>query len=163
MRTRFCDTVDSISHFRITLINNILVKLLWQDYISSVSLKDQDSDQPLHGKTMETQNIKYPISYLQELGKCIVEILSGIYSLEQDLLSFFCMAFQETCQGLLQEKVVTEQTTLNMEPIIKFLSLVDRHVNQKGEAWPLLHLVGPMLSTSFPLIRSLVSYHCMNS
>ncbi|KAK6234537.1 hypothetical protein SCA6_009874 [Theobroma cacao] len=154
---KFCDTVDSISHFRITLINNILVKLLWQDYISSVSLKDQDSDQPLHGKTMETQNIKYPISYLQELGKCIVEILSGIYSLEQDLLSFFCMAFQETCQGLLQEKVVTEQTTLNMEPIIKFLSLVDRHVNQKGEAWPLLHLVGPMLYTSFPLIRSLDS------
>ncbi|XWS74417.1 hypothetical protein CRYUN_Cryun02cG0214200 [Craigia yunnanensis] len=155
--SRFCLSVDSVSHFRSTLINNILVKLLWQDYLSSVSLKDQNSDQPLHGKTTETQNIKYSISYFQELGKCIVEILSGIYSVEQDLLSFFSMAFQETCQGLLQQKVITEQPTLNIEPIIKFLSLVDQHAKQKGEAWPLLHLVGPMLAKSFPLVRSLDS------
>ncbi|XVF20393.1 hypothetical protein REPUB_Repub11eG0194700 [Reevesia pubescens] len=150
-------SVDSISHFRITLINNILVKLLWQDYLSSVSSKDRDSDHPLHGKTTETQNIKYSISYLQDLGKCIVEILSGIYSLERDLLSFFCMTFQETCLGLLQQNVITEQPTLNIEPIFRFLLLVDQHAKQKGEAWPLLHLVGPMLSKSFQLVKSLDS------
>ena len=112
---------------------------------------------------METQNVKYSISYFQELGKCIVEILSAICSLEEDLLSFFSMPFQETCQGLLQKKVITEQPTLNIEPIIKFLSLLDQHAKQKGEAWPLLHLVGPMLAKSFPFVRSLVSYHCTNS
>ena len=128
-----------------------------------MSSKDQDKDQPLHGKTTETQNIKYSISYFQELGKCVVEILSGIYSVEQDLLSFFSNAFQETCQGLLKQKVITEQPTLNIEPIIKFLSLLDQHAKQKGEAWPLPHLVGPMLAKSFPLVRSLVSYHCTNS
>ncbi|XVF46152.1 hypothetical protein PTKIN_Ptkin03bG0003900 [Pterospermum kingtungense] len=136
--SRFCQNVDSVSHLRITLINNILVKLLWQDYLSSVSLKDQDS-------------------YFQELGKCIVEILSGIYSLEQDLLSFFSVAFQETCQGLLQQKVITEQPTLSTEQIIKFLLLMDQHAKQKGETWPLLHIVGPMLAKSFPLVRSLDS------
>ncbi|XP_022730534.1 LOW QUALITY PROTEIN: E3 ubiquitin-protein ligase listerin [Durio zibethinus] len=155
--SRFCDSVDSVSHFRITLINNILVKLLWQDYLSSVGSKDQDSDQALHGKTTETQNIKYSISYLQELGKCIVEILSGIYALEHDLLFVFCMAFQETCERLLQQKVITEQPAVNIDLIIKFLFLVDRHAKQKGEAWPLLHLVGPMLAKSFPLVRSLDS------
>lgn len=155
--SRFCHNVDSVSHFRITLINNILAKLMWQDYLSSVSLKDQDNNQPLHGKTTETQNTKYSINYFEELGKCIIEILSGIYSLEQDLLSFFTMAFQETCQGLLQQKVITEQPTLNIEPIIKFLSLVDQLAKQKGEAWPLLHLVGPMLAKCFPLVRSLDS------
>ncbi|KAK8596571.1 hypothetical protein V6N12_065056 [Hibiscus sabdariffa] len=155
--SRFCDSVDSISNFRITLINDILVKLLWQEYLSSVSSKDQDSDQPLHGKATEMQNIKYSISYLQELGKCIVEILSGIYSLEEDLLSFFCMAFQEACERLLQKKVTIEQPTLNIEPIIKFLFLVDLHAKQKGESWPLLHLVGPMLAKCFSLVRSLDS------
>ncbi|KAK8683673.1 hypothetical protein V6N13_039726 [Hibiscus sabdariffa] len=155
--SRFCDSVDSISHFRITLNNDILVKLLWQDYLSSVSSKIQDSDQPLHGKMTEMQNSKYSISYRQELGKCIVEILSGIYSLEEDLLSFFCVAFQESCEGLLQKKVTTEQPALIIEPIIKFLFLVDLHAKQKGESWPLLHLVGPMLAKCFPLVRSLDS------
>ncbi|MBA0730942.1 hypothetical protein Golax_022593 [Gossypium laxum] len=155
--SRFCDTVDSVSHFRTTLINDILVKLLWQDYLSSVSSKDQDSDQPLSGKATEMQNIKYPISYLQELGKCIVEILSGIYSLEEDLLSLFCAVFQEACEGLFQQKATTEQPTLNIEPIIKFLFLVDQHAKQEGESWPLLHLVGPMLAKCFPLVRALDS------
>ncbi|XVE58949.1 hypothetical protein DITRI_Ditri05aG0004100 [Diplodiscus trichospermus] len=155
--SRFCHSVDSVSHFRITLINDILVKVLWQEYLSSASSRDQDSDLPLRGKTTEIQNIKYSIIYFQELGKCIVEILSGIYSLEQDLLSFFSMAFQETCLGLVQQKVITEQPILNIEPIIKFLLLVDQHAKQKGEVWPLLHLVGPMLAKSFPLVRSLDS------
>ncbi|OMO82940.1 Zinc finger, RING-type [Corchorus capsularis] len=155
--SRFCDSVDSIHHFRITLIDKILVELLWQDYLSSVSSKDQDSDQPLHGKTMETHYIKYPTGYLQELGKCIVDILSGLYLLERDLLSSFCVTFQETCLGLLQENVVAEQPTANIEPIINLLLLVDRHAKQKGESWPLPHLVGPMLAKSFPLVRSLDS------
>lgn len=128
-----------------------------------MSSKDQDSDQPLNGKAMEMQNTKYPISYLQELGKCIVEILSGINSLEEDLLSLFFVVFQEACEGLFQQKATTEQPTLNIEPIIKFLFLVDQHAKQKGESWPLLHLVGPMLAKCFPLVRSLVSYRGMNT
>ncbi|KAE8722748.1 E3 ubiquitin-protein ligase listerin [Hibiscus syriacus] len=155
--SRFCDTVDSISYFRITLVNDILVKLLWQDYLSSVSSKDLDSDELIRGKTTEMQNIKYSISYLQELGKCIVEILSGIYLLEEDLLSFFCVAVQEACDRLLQKKVTTEPPTLNIEPIITFLFLVDLHAKRKGESWPFLHLVGPMLAKCFSLVRSLDS------
>ncbi|KAK2652877.1 hypothetical protein Ddye_012733 [Dipteronia dyeriana] len=168
--SRFCDGAESVSHFQVFLIDNILVKLLWEDLLFCVSSKGQnreisgssvnpseDSNLHFHKKTVETLNTKYPLSYFPELGKCVIEILAGIYSLEHKLLSFFCVAFQETCLKLFQQKEIIERRTENIEQIIKFLSLLERHAMQKGEAWPLVYLVGPMLAKSFPLIRSLDS------
>lgn len=113
-------------------------------------------------KIVESLNIKYPVNYLQELGKCVVEILSGIYSMEHDLLSTFCVAFQEKCLKTFQQKENAGRNTEDVEPVIKFLSLLEQHSAQKGETWPLVYLVGPMLAKSFPLIRSLVSYYSLN-
>lgn len=168
---RYFDGDDSVVQFRLSLIDNIIVNLLWQDFLFFVSSKDQkreisgtsvdpseDSNPYFHKKTVETLNIKHPMSYTPELGKCIIEILSGIYLLEHKLLSSFCVAFQEDCLQVFQQKENTERPTGNIEQIITFLSLLEQHAMKKGEAWPVNYLVGPMLAKSFPLIRSLVSF-----
>ncbi|KAL5757043.1 hypothetical protein ACOSP7_021464 [Xanthoceras sorbifolium] len=168
--SRYCDGAESIFHFQVFLIDNILVKLLWQDFLHFVSSNGQnreisgisvdpseDSNLHFHKRTVEAPNIKYPMSYFQELGKCIVEILSDIYLLEHKLLSSFCATFQETCLQVFQQNEIIERRTENIEQIIHFLSLLERHAMQKDEAWPLINLVGPMLAKAFPLIRSLDS------
>jgi hypothetical protein len=151
-------------------VDNILVKLLWQEYLFSVRLKNQDGvtsgapgnslehgNLPFHHKSVEPLKIKYSRSYFQELGKCIVEILSGVYLLEHDLLSTFSVAFKENCLRMFQPMRNTESTTENVEQVIEFLSLLEKHSVRKGESWPLVYVVGPMLAKSFPLIRSHVS------
>lgn len=162
--SRYCDGVDTIHHFQVTLVDNILVNLLWHDYVLFVSSKDQNivlsgnsNNSSLDEKSVESLHTKYPISYVQELGKCIIEILSGIYPLGHGPLSAFCEAFQENCMEIFQQTENTVKSTNSMELVIMFLSLVEQHAVQKGEAWPLVHLVGPMLAKSFPLIKSLDS------
>ncbi|KAB5512949.1 hypothetical protein DKX38_029977 [Salix brachista] len=166
--SRICDDSDSTHHFQVSLVDNILVKLLWQEYLFSVSLKNQygviseapgnsleHGYLPFHHKAVEPLKIKYSRSYFQELGKCIVEILSGVYLLEHDLLSTFSVVFKENCLRMFQPMGNTESTTENVEQVIKFLSLLEKHSVRKGENWPLVDIVGPMLAKSFPLIRSL--------
>ncbi|KAJ6745154.1 ZINC FINGER PROTEIN 294 [Salix purpurea] len=166
--SRICDDSDSTHHFQVSLVDNILVKLLWQEYLFSVSLKNQygvisealgnsleHGNLPFHHKAVEPLKIKYSRSYFQELGKCIVEILSGVYLLEHDLLSTFSVVFKENCLRMFQPMGNTESTTENVEQVIKFLSLLEKHSLRKGENWPLVDIVGPMLAKSFPLIRSL--------
>ncbi|RVX22716.1 E3 ubiquitin-protein ligase listerin [Vitis vinifera] len=169
--TRYCNGVDAIHHFRVTLIDSVLVKLFWHEYMSFSSSKNQDvvlwgnskdpsesSTQLVHKRAMEKQNIKYPKSYAQDLGKCIIEILSGIYLLDHDLLSAFCSTFQENCLEIVKQTENREKSE-NVEQIVKFLLLVEQYAVLKDETWPLIHLVGPMLSKSFPLIRSLCDTH----
>lgn len=166
--SRYFDGVDSIFHFRVALVDDILLKLLWQDYLffgcskgqnSQVSRMStnppEDGNLPSNVKKSDTLNMKYPKSYFQELGKCIVEILSGIYLLEHDLLSSFCTTFHETCLQVVQQK--ENLGLFSEEQIIKFLSLLEQHAIQKGEDWPLVYLVGPMLAKAFPMIKSLDS------
>ncbi|CAK7351987.1 unnamed protein product [Dovyalis caffra] len=166
--SRLCDESDSIHHFQVSLVDNILVKLLWQEYLFSIGSKNLDrvssgipgnslehGNLPFHHEAVEPLNIKYSRSYFQELGKCIVEILSGINLLEHDLLFTFSAAFKEHCLWMFQPTENAESTTENVEQVIKFLSLMERHSARKGESWPLVYIVGPMLAKSFPLIRSL--------
>jgi hypothetical protein len=168
--------VDSIRHFQVTLIDNILVKLLWQDYMFFVSLNNQDrvfsrisadssenSDSPSNKKRVETLPIKYPMSYLRDLGECVIEILSGISLVEHDLLSAFTVEFQETCLVMLQQTEDKERATERLERVTHFISSLEQHAIHRGENWLLVDLVGPMLVKCFPLIRSIVSYYCANS
>ncbi|XP_040991883.1 E3 ubiquitin-protein ligase listerin isoform X1 [Juglans microcarpa x Juglans regia] len=172
--SRYCEGVDSIHHFQVNLIDNILVKLLWQDYMFLVSLKTSEgvlsgtsaassekSNLPSNKKTAETSNIKYPVSYLRDLGKCIIEILSGISLMEHDLLSTFTVEFKENCLGMLQQTENTERSTESVEQIIHFILLLEEHAVHRDENWPLVDLVGPMLAQSFPLITSLDSPECV--
>ncbi|XP_024020214.1 E3 ubiquitin-protein ligase listerin isoform X1 [Morus notabilis] len=168
--SRYYDEVDSIYHFRVTLIDNILVKILWHDYFSFISSNKQESvpselsarssgdrELPLSKKTEEASRIKYPISYLQDLRSCIIDVLSGIFFLEHSLLSAFCTEFHESCLGLFQHAPNTVTAAESVERVTQFIWLLGQHAMQKGESWPLVDLVGPMLAKYFPVIRSLDS------
>lgn len=164
--------MDSVSHFQVTLVKNVLVKLLWHDYLfssssklkektfSSLSADSCESGLTSNKKTVETMNIMYPMSYLQELGNCIVGILSGIYLLEHDLLTAFSAEFQESCVGLFHNAGNLETESECAERVNQFISLLGEFAMQKGRSWPLFCLVGPMLAKSFPLMRSHVSSYC---
>ncbi|XP_050138704.1 E3 ubiquitin-protein ligase listerin [Malus sylvestris] len=171
--SRYCDKVDSISHFQVNLVKNVLVKLLWREYhfassskhkektLSRLSADSCESGLISNEKTVVTLNIMYPMSYLRELGNCIVGILSGIYSLEHDLLSAFSAGFEENCLGLFNDDGKLGTDSEHAERIIQFISLLGEHAMQKGQSWPLGCLVGPMLSKSFPLMRSHDSPNCV--
>uniref|UniRef100_A0A803PV39 E3 ubiquitin-protein ligase listerin n=1 Tax=Cannabis sativa TaxID=3483 RepID=A0A803PV39_CANSA len=159
--SRYYDGADSIHHFRVTLIENVLVKILWQNYFSCIGSNEQqylskDSGFPL-SKTLEASNVKCPITYLQDLKNCIIDILSGIFALEPNLLSGFCMEFQKNCLGLFQLPLNIDPTIESFERVFQFIILIGQHASQKGETWPLAYVVGPMLAKSFPMIRSLDS------
>ena len=167
--TRYCNGVDSISAFRATLVKSVLVKLLWQDYISSSSSRKKEktslglsadsceSDLTSNKKTVETLNIMYPMSYFNELANCIVAVLSGIHLLEHDLLSVFAAEFQENCQGFFQHASNLETESEFAERVTQFISLLGERSMQNGGGWPLASLVGPVLANSFAVMRSHVS------
>lgn len=169
MYARYYEGLELVHQFQVTLVDNVLVNLMWQEYLffedstnqsrayTGTSEAASERDSMTHQQSTELLNIKFPRNHLQELGKCIVEILSGIYFMECDLLSVFSAAFWESCTKMVQQTEKTEGTTLNVQRIINILSLLEQHSVQKGESWPLIYLVGPMLVTCFPLIRSIVS------
>lgn len=163
-------------HFRATLIDSVLLKILWQDYLFSVSSNKQqnissasfvdsseESNLSFNKKTEESSNIEHPSSYTQELGKCIINILSSLFPLEHDFLSAFCIEFQENCLGLFQYAENREIKIQSTEQVIQFILLIGQHALQTGETWPLVYLVGPMLAKTFPKIKSLVSSNAANT
>ncbi|KAI3781450.1 hypothetical protein L2E82_11465 [Cichorium intybus] len=133
---RYCDGLEAINHFQHTLVDEVLLKLLWHNYITV----------PVSGQLTN-------IDHIQEFGKCITEILSSLFSLNPNLLSSFCSTFEENCLNAFKQTENSE----NVEKIIRFLLLVDIHAVQKGDSWPLSYLVGPMLPKSFKLIQTIDS------
>ncbi|KAK7300853.1 hypothetical protein RJT34_11704 [Clitoria ternatea] len=159
--SRYNDGEDSIRHFRVALVDNILVKLLWQEFLGTGKSKTNDiinlgkgtnllEENVSHNKKVDMLNTKYPMSYLQELGKCFVEILLGIYMLDSNLLSVFVVELENSCQSILQQAGNAEF----VERIILFMLMLEQHAVMKGAAWPLAYIVGPMLAKSFLIIRS---------
>ncbi|KAK7321403.1 hypothetical protein VNO77_32021 [Canavalia gladiata] len=155
--SRYNDGGDLISHFRVALVDNVLVKLLWQDFLTTGSLKandiinsDSSGENVSHNTKVEMLNTKYPMPYLQELGKCFVEILLGIYILDSNLLSVFIVELEDNCMRILQQAGNMEI----VERIILFMLLLEQHAVMKGATWPLAYIVGPMLAKSFSIIRS---------
>ncbi|KAL6967782.1 RING-type E3 ubiquitin transferase [Sarracenia purpurea var. burkii] len=167
--SRYCGGADAIRSLQVTLIDKILLKLTWHDYVQLSSKKQQCvfsgelngisqfNVQSFPEETGETLKVNYPIGYMQNLGKCIVEILSGIYLLEHDLLLPFCTVFQENCLEIFQQAENVESSSEIIDRVIKILLLLEQHAVQKGEQWPLVNVVGPTLAKSFPLIRTLDS------
>ncbi|KAJ1380216.1 putative E3 ubiquitin-protein ligase, partial [Sesbania bispinosa] len=155
------DGGESISHFQVTLVDNVLVKLLWQDFLTTGSSKsygiinsgkaaDSSEENVSHNKKVDMLNTKYPMPYLQELGKCFVEILLGIYKLDSNLLSVFTVKLEDNCKSNLQQAGNMEI----VERITFFMALLEQHAVMKGATWPLVYIVGPMLAKSFSIIRS---------
>uniref|UniRef100_A0A9I9DLL5 E3 ubiquitin-protein ligase listerin n=1 Tax=Cucumis melo TaxID=3656 RepID=A0A9I9DLL5_CUCME len=157
----FCNGDDFV-HFQVTLIDAILVKLLWKDYLHVQCLKNQDrvfsEDAPLNNKmTEDLPSTKYPMSYLQDLRKCIVEILSSIHLAKHDLLSVFAMEFQKNCIDMFQLTDNVGVASETIEQIIGFILELEQLSMDKDDTWLLVHLVGPTLANTFPIIQSLDS------
>ncbi|KAL5709837.1 RING-type E3 ubiquitin transferase [Ranunculus cassubicifolius] len=79
--------VDGVSHFRVSLFDSIIVNLLWCDYLMLASSKDRGGVS--QERTVENLNTKYSSEYMQDLGKCIIEVLSDISLKECDLIATF--------------------------------------------------------------------------
>ncbi|KAL2317406.1 hypothetical protein Fmac_031282 [Flemingia macrophylla] len=159
--SRYNEGVDSISHFQVALVDNVLVKLLWKDFLTAESLKandvinsgkaiDSSEESFSHNQKVGMLNTKYPMPYMQELGKCLVEILLGIYILDINVLSVFIEELEDNCMGALQQA----GNVNTVEQIILFILLLEKHAVLKGAIWPLAYVVGPMLAKSFSIIRS---------
>lgn len=155
-----------MSEFRVSLVENVLMRLLWSDFFvysnpnghETVSGKVGNITQEnisLNKKSVNMQTSKYPMPYFQELGKCIVEVLVEIHSLNPNLLSPVIVEFEENCIKILQQEANNER----IETVILLMSLLEQHAVLKGETWPLVSLVGPMLAKSFSFIQSSVSYY----
>ncbi|MCL7048386.1 hypothetical protein MKW94_014728, partial [Papaver nudicaule] len=160
---------DGIHQFRVGLVVNILVNLLWHSFLLLDSSKGQDAvfpNKPSSGspeenvqssqvQKSEKQNIKFPLSYTEDLGKCIIEILSVISGEENSLLSTFCAIFQQNCLEYLQQTELLGRPSEQINQIVSFLLLLEKHAVMKGEMWPLVYLAGPMITKAFPVIKSL--------
>ncbi|XP_045827621.1 E3 ubiquitin-protein ligase listerin-like isoform X2 [Trifolium pratense] len=159
--SRYNDGEDSISHFRVTLVDNIVVKLMWRDFLTTGSSKgydiintgkesDSSEKNVSHSKKADMLNTKCSKPYLQELRKCFVEILLGIHILDSNLLSVFTVEIEDNCMSVLQQAGNVEI----VEQIILFMLLLEQHAVMNGATWPLAYIVGPMLAKSFSFIRS---------
>ncbi|KAJ4978445.1 hypothetical protein NE237_009225 [Protea cynaroides] len=166
--SRYCNGVDAISHFQVNLVENILLLLLWNDYLLVVSPKSQGSvfSGKLNGGSSEDsvqpsgERIKerrYPVDDMQELGKCIIGILSDLSTKEGNLLSTFCVKFQEDCLEMLRQEEHLQKSSEHIEQVVNFVSLLGKEAVQKGEKWPFFYLAGPLMAKCFPLIRSMDS------
>uniref|UniRef100_A0A1D1ZG63 E3 ubiquitin-protein ligase listerin n=2 Tax=Anthurium amnicola TaxID=1678845 RepID=A0A1D1ZG63_9ARAE len=156
--TRFFPEEDSFCHFQVTLIHNILVMLLWHDYLL-IGGKDVDGQFSgiSSGSTKDDPRLNYPTGYLQELARCIIGILSNISSRKSSLLVPFCASFWKDCMDILQQEENMQKYSVHTEQIVNFLLLLDQHATQKNETWPLEHMAGPLFAKLFPLIKSLDS------
>lgn len=156
--------------FRVCLLDNIFVNLLWCDYLLLVSLKNlggvlpgSSSCTPVketiqnQEKSIEKLTAKYPLDYRQELGKCIVEVLSDMSVKESDLLITFSEVFQENCMEIILQAEHIERASEHVDQIVNFLLLLEQLAVQKGAKWPIELLVIPMIRKSFPTIKSLDS------
>ncbi|XP_023635520.1 E3 ubiquitin-protein ligase listerin [Capsella rubella] len=147
--SKYCVGPNSIHDLQVDLIDKVLVKILWADFFEL----SKGSIPPIQRKSAETLGMGNSVNYRQELGRCIVEILSGINLLEQNLLSFFCESVQESFLNMLQQGNL-EIVAGSMGKMIDFLLLLERYSVLEGESWPLDQFMGPLLFKAFPWIRS---------
>ncbi|CAA7032335.1 unnamed protein product [Microthlaspi erraticum] len=147
--SRYCDDPNSIYDLQVNLIDKVLVKILWADFLELSA----GSIPTTPRKPAENLSMDNSIRYLQDLGRCILEILSGLNLLEQNLLSFFCKSVQESFLNMLQQENL-EIVTGSMRKMIDFLLLLKRYSVPQGESWPLDQFMGPLLCKAFPWIKS---------
>lgn len=160
--SRYCDELDSNYSYQRTLVDDILLGLLWQEYLQVSGLKNKgiadssctsnrvnNSIQSVHKESREAMNCSHASDYEKSLGTCIIKILSGINFLQDDLLQIFCSKFQADCLDIFQQM---ECSSLYVQCFVNFFLLLDQHAMQREETWPLVDLVGPTLEKVFPII-----------
>lgn len=155
---------DATISLPVKLINNILVTLMCQDYLLPVYKKSKDENSIQRSDSSAEEGIRisdersssYPISYVEELGKCIVEILADISNKEFSLVSVFSTTFHKDCLEIFHKGDRQPKFPERVEQISNFFQLLDQFVWQKGQAWPLYHLAGALFANSYRVIKSMV-------
>ncbi|ONK62651.1 uncharacterized protein A4U43_C07F6420 [Asparagus officinalis] len=167
--SRYNTSQDAINPLSTKLVSNILVELLWRDYLLLVNLKSKDESQFLMSdglasegiqlseeKSQEIVSASRPTGYTEELGKCIVGILADISIKESCLLTEFCTIFLKNCLDIFQQGEKQTKFPEYVERISNFFRLLDQYAWQKGQIWP-SYLAGPLFANSFKITKAMDS------
>jgi hypothetical protein len=80
---------DSSDDTPIKLITDILAKIVWHDYLLLSGDTTGNGVQLSHKNSGSAVNTQYPMYYLQDLEKCIVEILDAIADTKKSFTQYF--------------------------------------------------------------------------
>ncbi|KAL0910784.1 hypothetical protein M5K25_018871 [Dendrobium thyrsiflorum] len=163
--TRFSKSDSGRSSLSIKLVNGILIMLLWYDYLpinsknhgeTSLEIITRVEGDPLSNDKSAGAK-EYSSSYIQELGKCIVDILTHVSLKDMSLLHDFYATFVKDCLALLQHKIFTKIIEEYFRRIINFFLLLGQLPLRKDQTWPWEFLAGPLIASSFTTIKTLDS------
>ncbi|PKA66874.1 E3 ubiquitin-protein ligase listerin [Apostasia shenzhenica] len=161
--TRYDQSKEETNPLSVDLVNDILVKLLWCDYFP-MNPKHQDISLETADAVGEGMKLSddvfaeppiYTSSYYQELGKCIVDVLSHLSLKEVTLLRAFCSSFVKDCSARLQLPACSKICKELLKRIVNFFLLLDQLQLTKSQSWPWELLAGPLIANSFTVIKSL--------
>nr|CAB3490866.1 unnamed protein product [Digitaria exilis] len=137
----------------IKLITDILAKIVWRDYLL-LSVDTTSGGVPLsHKNSGLAANTQYPVYYLQDLEKCIVEILDVIANTEDHLLNVSCELLVRDCLDIIQQGEKLPKFQDHVEQLVSFFLSLDQLVVHKGITWPLERLARPLVEQSLPAIK----------
>jgi hypothetical protein len=94
--------------------------------------------------------------YLQDLEKCIVEILDVIADTEHHLLNISCELLVRDCLDIIQQVEKLSKFQDHVEQLVSFFLSLDQLVVHKGKTWPLERLARPLVAQSLPAIMFVV-------
>ncbi|KAG0483597.1 hypothetical protein HPP92_011681 [Vanilla planifolia] len=161
--TRFSKSEDDAHMLSIKLFNDVLIKLSWYDYIqvnpkildvSSLEITDAEVDRMTFDDSSAAIP-KYSSGYIIKLGKCIMNILMHI-TLYEINLDHFCATFVKDSLAILQYRLRSSRFQEPLRRIIDFL-LLSQHPLSKGQTWPWELLAGPLIASSFSIIKAIDS------
>ncbi|KAG0481136.1 hypothetical protein HPP92_011994 [Vanilla planifolia] len=161
--TRFSKSEDDAHMLSIKLFNDVLIKLSWYDYIqvnpkildvSSLEITDAEVDRMTFDDSSAAIP-KYSSGYIKKLGKCIMNILMHI-TLYEINLDHFCATFVKDSLAILQYRLRSGRFQEPLRRIIDFL-LLSQHPLSKGQTWPWELLAGPLIASSFSIIKAIDS------
>ncbi|XBH75084.1 hypothetical protein VPH35_101901 [Triticum aestivum] len=160
---------DSSDNIHNRLITNVLVKIVWHDYLQLSLSKNLDTipgllseeattdDHQLSHKSLLVQNVRLPIYYYQDLGKCIVEILDEISVAESHLLEVACESLLRDYLDIVHQGEKLSKFQDHVDQLASFFCSLDLLVVQNGRTWPLENLARPLVIHSLPAIKSMDS------
>ncbi|KAK8946965.1 E3 ubiquitin-protein ligase listerin [Platanthera zijinensis] len=162
---RLSKSEDEATCLSSRLVNDILIMLLWYDYLQLNSKNEVESILELSSGAENIQLSdeksadvhKYSSSYIKELGKCIIGILSHVSLKRFSLLQDFCATFVKDCLSVLQHRMPSNKNQQLLKRIINFFLLLGQFPLGGGQTWPWELLAGPLIESSFKIIKTLDS------
>ncbi|KAL6595461.1 hypothetical protein ACP70R_047801 [Stipagrostis hirtigluma subsp. patula] len=144
---------DSSDDIRIKLISDVLAKIVWRDYLLFSDGTSTGGVQLSHKSSVLTANTRYSMYYLQDLEKCIIEILDVIEDTENQFLNVSCESLLRDCLDIIQQGEKLPKFQDHVEQLVSFFLSMDRLVVHKGKTWPLERLARPLIEQSLPAIK----------